>query len=468
MRIILCVTPEFHSETPPLGLAYLKASLGDKGHFVRCLNFSEKNGALGGPSEGLSGTINDYAQKKSEVVNEWVEKIAALKPDIVGMTLWTSTRNASCALAMALKTKFPKLLVIGGGPDTVREKIDEYLKYFDLVVEKEGELAICQLVEEYRSKGCVSETKGVWSLKNGKVHLTAPVERIKDLDALPFPDFSDFETKSFQGGFPVMFSRGCNSYCTFCLGKKYFINQISRSGANVFREIKTQIQKTGCSKFVFADDSLISATTSGEFEVFCDKVLEEKLNIEWRIYGQRISPLFNEEYVRKMVMAGLKQITFGVESFSEKVRKDMGKVTSDAITDQNLTLFTRLGAGVSLLMIYGYPSETDEDFERTLLKIREMSGRFAHICFNCFGINLEYCNRRPGVVRFQDEDWHPFKWFSETVDLEKRKERFLRLVEVLDSLNQKYLIFEPCLKRSFRNWNNQLKQELLAEWKSIA
>jgi hypothetical protein len=169
-----------------------------------------------------------------------------------------------------------------------------------------------------------------------------------------------------------------------------------------------------------------------------------------------------------MVMAGLKQITFGVESFSEKVRKDMGKVTSDAITDQNLTLFTRLGAGVSLLMIYGYPSETDEDFERTLLKIREMSGRFAHICFNCFGINLEYCSRRPGVIRFQDEDWHPFKWFSETVDLEKRKERFLRLVEVLDSLNQKYLIFEPCLKRSFRSWNEQLKKELLKEWEEAA
>ena len=338
------------------------------------------------------------------------------------------------------------------------------MKYFDFLVEKEGEITICQLLDEYQNKGFVSETKGVWSLRDGQAHLTAPSGRIKDLDALPMPDFSDFDVKSFGQGFSVMFSRGCNSYCAFCHGKKYFSYQLSRSGLNVFREVQSQIRNTGCNKFVFSDDSLISATTLKEFEIFCDKVLEEGLNIKWRLYGQRISPLLIEAYVKKMVAAGLKKITFGLESYSESVRKDMGKVASDQVTEQNLSLFVGLGVEVNLLMIYGYPSETDEDFEKTLTMIKKMGNQFSHIYFNCFQINSEYYDRRPGVVNFSDGKWHPFNWFSVAVDFEKRKKRFLKLIAVLNDLGRNYSIVDPCLKRVLSQWNDLLEKELLETW----
>jgi len=465
MRIVLCVTPEFHSETPPLGLAYLKASLCQKGHFVKCLNFSEKSSAPSGSNFSLSDTTEDYLKNNSAMISEWVEKIVALEPNVVGVTLWTSTKTSACALAKALKAISPKLLVIAGGPDTVAsERLNDYLKYFDVIVEKEGEITICQLVEEYQNKGFVSETEGVWTLRDGQAHLTAPSGRIKDLDALPMPDFSDFDVKSFGQGFSVMFSRGCNSYCAFCQGKKYFSYQLSRSGLNVFREVQSQIRNTGCNKFVFADDSLISAATFKEFEIFCDKVLEEGMNIKWRLYGQRISPLLIEAYVKKMVAAGLKKITFGLESFSENVRKDMGKVASDQVTEQNLRLFVGLGVEVNLLMIYGYPSETDEDFEKTLTMIEKMGDHFSNIYFNCFQINSEYYDRRPGVVNFSDGKWHPFNWFSVAVDLEKRKKRFLKLIAVLNDLGRNYSIVDPCLKRVLSQWNDLLEKELLETW----
>ena len=467
MRIVLCVTPEFYSEAPPLGLAYLKASLCREGHFVKCLNFSAENNILNCSSEGLVSTVKEYAEKNTETISDWVEKIAALKPDIVGVTLWTSTRSASCALAAALKMRFQKILVIGGGPDVVGERLDEYLRYFDLIVEQEGEEAVVKLVGEYQTNSSVTETKGVWSLKAGRAHLTAPSERIKDLDTLPIPDFSDFDICSYQEGFSVMFSRGCNANCTFCLAKKYFSNQLSRKGLSVFQEVKIQAQRMGCSKFIFADDSLISAATFKEFELFCDKLLEEKLNLEWRIYGLRVTPLFNEAYVKKMAAAGLKKVTFGVESFSENVRKDMGKVASDAITEQNLRLFLDHGIEIDLLMIYGYPNETDEDFGKTLKKIQKEGHRFHSICFNCFGIHLNYHKRRPGVLHFEGDIWHPYKWYSDAVDLPKRKERFLKLVEVLDARGKVYRIYEPCFKRGFSSWNSQLKETLLKEWKTL-
>ncbi len=129
-----------------------------------------------------------------------------------------------------------------------------------------------------------------------------------------------------------------------------------------------------------------------------------------------------------------------------------------------ISSFTDKGVKVSLLMIYGYPIESDEDFEKTLSWIKEKGGRFANICFNCFVVNSEYCNRRPGIVKFEKESWHLYKWYSVVVNLEKRKQRFLRLIEVLNGLGIEYMISEPCLSRYLRSWDRNIKDDLERQW----
>jgi hypothetical protein len=62
-----------------------------------------------------------------------------------------------------------------------------------------------------------------------------------------------------------------------------------------------------------------------------------------------------------MHYAGCKQITIGIESFSERVREEMLKKFSNADIDYHIKQCARWGINNIWLMIVGYPTETLED-----------------------------------------------------------------------------------------------------------
>jgi len=379
-------------------------------------------------------------------------------------------------LADELKRRTQGLILLGGGPDCLDYTAERYLEHFDYLIEKEGELAICQFVEEVQHEGRVSSTKGVWYRDEGGVKLTAPAERIPDLDRIPYPDFSDFDVRRYKEGLPVLFSRGCNANCVFCTNKKYFSHQISRSGENMCLEVEAHIRKTVFprsrrsfllerpNRFIFSDDSLLSATNLEEFMGFCDRVAEKKISISWSIYAQRIISSIQGHHVERMKKAGLQRITFGVESFSDKVRRDMGKVASDRVTDGILDLFLDKGIRVNLLMIYGYPTETEDDFQATWTRIAETGKRFHQITFNCFVPTNEYVQRRPGVVTFEKGIWSSHNWSSETLNLEVRRERFMRLAELLGRLHTDFKIGDPLMIRYYTRWNKRQATKAQKDW----
>ena len=64
--------------------------------------------------------------------------------------------------------------------------------------------------------------------------------------------------------------------------------------------------------------------------------------------------------------AGLDLISCGIESGSEKVRKDMKKGFKNSSLHTMLKEFERVGVKVVPLMMVGYPTETEEDFQMSL------------------------------------------------------------------------------------------------------
>jgi len=411
-----------------------------------------------------SQSVVEYFQENDQAIERWVDEIEKLNPDIVGITLWFSTGPVARMLASALKRRLPRTIVLGGGPDFLEGNKGDYLECFDYCIENEGERAICEFVEEYEEKGTITLARGVWHKEGKEIHSTGPNERIEDLDSLPIPDFSDFTLSSYSEGIPVMFSRGCSANCTFCTNKKFFKRQVSRSALRMYEEICTHSERTGLRKFIFADDSLLSPVNLEEFIAFCKMVKKGKLDIRWRIYAQRIIPALRKKHIKKMRRAGLESVGFGLESFSERVRADMGKTESDSVTQRVLFDCVDQGIRVNIIMIYGYPIETDEDFEKTLKWIARKGSRFSHINFNCFDVNSIYLKRRPGVVFLEENRRNRYQWRSKYVDLPKRRERFLRLAEILEGLNVDYMISNPFMTKFYREWNGSSKQEFEEEW----
>lgn len=68
-----------------------------------------------------------------------------------------------------------------------------------------------------------------------------------------------------------------------------------------------------------------------------------------------------ERIYKKMALANIKQLSIGIESFSPKLRQDMNKGFDDETLKQNLEMYAKYGIDIVLLLIVGYPTQTEED-----------------------------------------------------------------------------------------------------------
>ena len=72
-----------------------------------------------------------------------------------------------------------------------------------------------------------------------------------------------------------------------------------------------------------------------------------------------------------MTASGCERVFIGVESGSEKIRNDMNKGFSDEDLWYTLEQLNRVGLSASILLIVGYPTETEKDFQLTKDMIRK-------------------------------------------------------------------------------------------------
>jgi len=73
-----------------------------------------------------------------------------------------------------------------------------------------------------------------------------------------------------------------------------------------------------------------------------------------------------EEVYQLMSEAGLKFVSIGVESGSEKVRNDMKKMFDDSAMDFTFRMCAKYNIHMAWLLLVGYPTETEDEFQKTL------------------------------------------------------------------------------------------------------
>jgi len=71
--------------------------------------------------------------------------------------------------------------------------------------------------------------------------------------------------------------------------------------------------------------------------------------------------------------AGLSSVSIGIESGSEKIRKDMNKFFSNKDIDFTFRQCEKNGISLNILLIIGYPTETEKDFQKTLRLLKKYS-----------------------------------------------------------------------------------------------
>ena len=166
---------------------------------VLLLHPAEKGITFGGmPPLGMSW-ITSYLQSKGisttlvdlQVSNKSIESfLQTHKPRIIGIGGTTHTRYESFAIARRVKTIDPSILILYGGSHATFTAEDtlRHIQDIDIVVRGEGELTTHRIVERIlNGKSDLDSIPGLSYRRNTTIVHNPDVERIRNLDILPFP-----------------------------------------------------------------------------------------------------------------------------------------------------------------------------------------------------------------------------------------------------------------------------------------
>lgn len=324
------------TSTPPIGLMYIASYLNSKGYNCQILDIGLK-------SLSLAETIS------------YIKKV---NPRVVGISILTPSTITAVPLAKAVKKKLPHILVGCGGTHVcVDPTFIKRYPYFDFGVKGEGEYVMLEIMKKL-DKG--QKISGVY---DGGY--------IKDLDSLPFPDYSLIDFLEY--GYPLdpvgkrwspiamTTSRGCPFSCSFCSKpeSRRFVRY--RSAKNIVDEIEKNYPISR-GEYSFMDDTM-TLNQSNMLEV-CRQILERNLKISWCAMTR--ADCLTPKLVKQMKKSGCRELFLGVESGDERIRNEViGKRVSDKKIFAAIKICHQVGIRSSIFLMLGFPTEGKMEMEKT-------------------------------------------------------------------------------------------------------
>jgi len=360
---------------PPLNLAYLAGFLKKK---ARALNLA------------LDVSILDL-ELDPLPLSTLKRELLARKPDLIGFTVNTNTLPSVTALSRVVKKILPCTSILLGGPHpTVEpEKTLEIAPCFDFIVCNEGEQTLLELV--------IKLANGEHDFKsvNGLCFKTAETGAIVCSEARPFIEdlrdvgspaieLLDYEKYLKYPQSPgiwkktanVFTERGCPFSCTFC-ASPVINKRVARFFPidMVLTEIK-QLKERYNIKHVNFRDSNFTLNRKRCIDL-CLEMMRQKLDITWNC-ETRVN-LVDKMLLKIMKAAGCIKISFGVESGSPRILKEIKK----GITVQDVRKAFRLCADIGIktqaYFMTGFPSEDIKDLDASLRLIEEIKPDFLFV-----------------------------------------------------------------------------------------
>jgi hypothetical protein len=373
MDILFCSAPGTFSPRPTLAPAILKACVTNAGFQAKALdlNIEVHNRIRAHPRQKLLKDFfrlqkihEDIVDDVGDLLDYCADRITSLNPRVLGLSLLTQdSQFFTVWLCYHLKALRPDLKIIIGGSGIknfiAESKINfaELLQskgYIDDYINGDGEYSIVEYLKDNLDYPGINS--GVW-------------EPIKDLNVLPYPDFSDYDFSLYQErGIPICDSRGCVRTCEFCDIIEHWKKYQYRTADNIFEEMQHQIAQHNITRFFFYN-SLTNGNMK-EFQKLLDLICDYNdknptAQISWDGYFiVRNKKQHPEEFWQKIKKSN-GYLQLGIESVVEKVRIALGKNFTNEDIDYHLDMAKKYSVPLLLLLIVGYPTETQQDFEFT-------------------------------------------------------------------------------------------------------
>jgi radical SAM superfamily enzyme YgiQ (UPF0313 family) len=335
----------------PLALEYLGAGLRQEGHEVRLLD-----ARLEPDIEGV---------------------LSAYRPELVGLTGFTSHVNIIKRIAALVKTGIPEAFVVVGGHHATVVPSDFNAPVIDLVVIGEGVFTLKEVVSALKTGGRLEGIKGI-AIPNEDGMIFSEPRPYTDLDLLPLPDRTlteNYRKKYFSEWFKplasIRTSLGCTARCNFCAlwsitGGKY----LRRSPESIVVELKG-IEEPNV---FFCDDE--SMCDVKRMEQLAELIKEAGIKKKYFLYGRVDTIVRNPELFAKWAAIGLSQVFVGMEDYSDSRLNAMNKGVTVAEQEEAVMILKQLG----IMMYASYmvdPAYTRDDFKRLIGHVRRLGHTYA-------------------------------------------------------------------------------------------
>lgn len=287
------------------------------------------------------------------------ETLAEKKPDMIGFSILNANRWGGIEIARIARQINPQVKIVFGGIGATYlwEHFLTHFQEVDFVVIGEGEHTFLKLIRclETNRPEAIEKINGVAFRRNGQPVRTPAAEPIGRLDDLPDPaQFYEYQH--------LALTRGCGGNCNFCGSPRFWGRQVRFHAADYFVDQIERLTQKGIRFFYFSDDTF-AANKRRAIEV-CRKIIQKKLDITWNAIS-RVDHV-SEQLLYWMRKAGCIQISYGVESGSEKIRKILSKNISAEKIHTAFELTQKYGIMARAYFIYGAPQESRQTIQETI------------------------------------------------------------------------------------------------------
>lgn len=351
------------------------------------------------------GHAVSFVRTESRDVDRAVARILSDDPELVAMGPYSYNFPFAVKVAAELKARTHRRILIVFGhvhaamaPETVPEDVCDY------IIKGEAELVFADLLRKLEGGD-----------KPPRLMPPQPVPRAT-LDRLPFP----YREERFLRHTPIFFhppglrhpkvalvcgSRGCSARCDFCVTPQFFGKCVfRRSPCNIVEELKALQDGYGENIVFHFVDPLFNANVA-----YPRKLAEAMIESRRQYWCTAMCDFHNldRELIRLLKRAGFYWLLFGIETFNDRERTDLGKRRGNM--DEVLRMCFEEGILTRGFIMLGFPGTNWEtlEFQREALWSRPFIGNpRMNFCVPFPGTLLYTTVKRKDL--FLTEDWERF------------------------------------------------------------
>jgi anaerobic magnesium-protoporphyrin IX monomethyl ester cyclase len=290
-------------------------------------------------------------------------------------------------------------------------------------------------------------------------------EQIDDLDSLPFPRWDlvtedrnrkfgiKWSARPVGGGYPLLASRGCPEFCTYC-PHRILAGYRSRSIANIVDELERLCDRFRRPYVIFRDP-LFTEQRERVVEL-CDEIKARGLSLTFEA-ETRLDRL-DVPLLDKLYDAGFRTMSFGVESLDPTTLKKSGRrPIPQAHQRQIIDHCRRKGIVTAAFYVLGFVQDDWNSISATIDYSTELGSTFAQ-----FKMLTPY----PGTPMFKqmepllvETDWEKFDGYTLTFKHPNLTER--ELVFLLGAAYKRFYM-RPSYLANFL----KIQDDAVREWVS--